>query len=110
MTAPEILVVLVGLLVGWAAVYYLLGSLRRERGRDDLLTKLAAMAAREWPVILDVSPEASQEAIRLAYERRLDELLAAAPRVMTEQEKAKIQAARASLERAYAEATSQSSE
>lgn len=110
MTAAEILVVLVGLIVGWIAVYYLLASMRRERGLDNLLTQLVATAETEWPAILDVSPEASRETIRLAYERKLDELLKASPRVMTEQEKAKVQVVAASLERAYARATGQASE
>lgn len=103
-TAPEIVVVVVGLIAGWTLVHLLMAPRRRERGLDELLTRAHDAADREWPAILGVSPRVSQAQIRSAYERKLDALIRATPRVMTEREKAKVDAARASLERAYAQA------
>ena len=104
MTGAEIFVVLGGLALGWTVVYVLLGPRRRERKLEDLSSPRTGTNPSQCFETLGVSPRASAEEIRRAFEGKLEELSKAVPRVMTKPEAARVQAARASLERAYAEA------
>lgn len=83
----EVAAVIVGLVVGWLTVSFVLDRIR-ETNLSGWLSSLDIKPDRDWPAILDVPRGASGETVRLAYERQVAKLEQSAPRVSTVQESA----------------------
>jgi hypothetical protein len=94
----ELIVIACAAAVGWLAVWYGMTALRIG---SSPTVDTDADAETSWPALLGVAADTAVERIEEAYQRRLAELAAAAPRLMTGAERAAQDAARAQLDAAY---------
>lgn len=93
MSAAEIIVIIAGLLIGWAVVWLAMSS-------RPPSTKLS-QSEGPWFEVLGVPENASADEIRQAYRRKLDELAGTQPGILTEPERRVREQAREQIEAAY---------
>ena len=92
MSLSELLVMLVGLIVGWAIVSRIISAYPPRSTKD---------VAGRWFEILDVPSDATSAQIDTAYDEKCRELKKRAPLVMTLSEKEKAARNQAHLDSAY---------
>jgi DnaJ-domain-containing protein 1 len=104
-TTGEFLAIVVGLLVGSVAVWLLISKIQKHSVSPTLDAEGFQDNDESWSEVLGVSPEASSEEIRSAYENKLAELVERSPRILTQQELAIRKHSTDRLEAAYRSAT-----